>query len=85
MANPAWKTAAEIADGYTAINTTFLKRYQAHELDALQKELDKLMRETRSTIVPENDTDAAQVKNRRLLRLSQSNVVLQSYRSKMNR
>lgn len=85
MANPAWKTASELADGYLTLNQANLKRFEKHELDALVKELEKVTRETRSQIVPENDNEAAQARNRKLLRLNQASVVLQSYRSRMGK
>jgi hypothetical protein len=85
MATPAWKTAAELADGYLTLNSNNLKKYLPHELDALQKELEKITRETRSLIIPQDNADASQGKNRKLLRLSQAVVVLQSYRSRMSR
>ncbi len=84
-AGPAWKTATELADGYLSLNQANLKKFEKHELEALQKELEKLSREIRATVVPENDSDAAQTKNRKLLRLNQAGVVLQSYRSRMGR
>ena len=80
MANPAWKTASEVADGYTTLNQTTLKKYQGHEMDALVRELEKLVRETRSQVVAQDDVEATQTKNRRLLRLSQTMTVIQSYR-----
>jgi UV DNA damage repair endonuclease len=82
---PAWKTASELADGYLSLNQANLKKFEKHELDALQKELDKLSREVRSSIVPENDNEAAQTKNRKLLRISQATIVLNGYRSRMGR
>lgn len=85
MANPAWKTASELAEGYLTLNQANLKRFEKHELEALQKEIEKVTRDTRSTIVPENDNDAAQARNRKLLRLNQATIVLQSYRSRMGR
>lgn len=85
MANPAWKTASELADGYLSLNPVVLKKYEKHELDALQKEIEKLSRDTRSQIIPADDSEGAQTKNRRLLRLSQATVVLQSYRSRRGR
>lgn len=84
-AGPAWKTASELAEGYLSLNQANLKKFEKHELDALTKELEKLSREVRSTLVPENDNEAAQAKNRKLLRISQATVVLQSYRSRMGR
>lgn len=83
MAAPAWKTASDVGDGYISLNPVVLKRYLSPELDALQKEIEKLTRDTRSQVVPQDDADAAQARNRRLLRLSQAAVVLQSYRSRM--
>ena len=85
MPNPAWKTAEDVAEGYFTLNVVSLKKFQPHELDQLQRELERVMRDTRSTIVPENDSDKAQSKNRRLLRLSQATTVLNSYRSRMGR
>ena len=85
MPNPAWKTAEDVAEGYFMLNMATLKRFQPHELDALARELERVMRDTRSTIVPENDAEKAQSKNRRMLRISQATSVLQSYRSRQGR
>jgi uncharacterized protein (DUF736 family) len=83
MAVPAWKAASELAEGYLSLNPVTLKRYEKHELDALQKEIEKLTLATRIAIVPTDDSEAAQAKNRKLLRLSQAAVVLKSWRSRM--
>jgi hypothetical protein len=85
MAAPAWKTAEDVAEGYISLNPVTLKRFLPAELDQLQRELERVAREARSAIVPENDADKAQAKNRRLLRLSQAVTVLNSYRSRMGR
>ncbi|HEX7668127.1 MAG TPA: hypothetical protein VF395_01020 [Polyangiaceae bacterium] len=85
MANPAWKVAADVADGYVSLNPVVLKKYEKHEVDALLKELEKLTRDTRSQIVPQDDSEASASRSRRLLRLSQANVVLQSWRMRMLR
>ena len=85
MAAPAWKTAADVAEGYITLNPVTLKRFLPAELDQLQRELEKVTRESRTLIVPENDADKAQSKNRRLLRLAQATTVLNSYRSRMGR
>ena len=52
-------------------------------VDALLKELEKLTRDTRSQVVPQDDAEASAIRSRRLLRLSQANVVLQSWRMRM--
>jgi len=85
MAAPAWKTAEDVAEGYISLNPVTLKKFQPSELDQLQRELERVARDARATIVPENDPDKAQAKNRRLLRLSQATTVLNSYRSRMGR
>jgi hypothetical protein len=85
MASPAWKVAEDIAEGYISLNPVFLKRYAAGEMSSLQQELDKASRDLRATVIPQDDADASQKKNRKLLRLSQANIVLQAYRSKMGR
>ena len=51
MANPAWKVASDVADGYVSLNPVVLKKYERHEVDALLKELEKLTRDTRSQVV----------------------------------
>jgi hypothetical protein len=83
MANPAWKVASDVADGYVSLNPVVLKKYEKHEVDALLKELEKLTRDTRSQVVPQDDSEASATRSRRLLRLSQANVVLQSWRMRM--
>lgn len=82
MANPAWKVASDVAEGFLLISPVVLRRYQLHEVDALQKELEKLSRELRGTVVGPDDAEAFQAKNRKLLRISQATVVLQNHRSK---
>ena len=83
MATPAWKVASDVADGYVSLNPVVLKKYERHEVDALLKELEKITRDTRSQVVPQDDAEASATRSRRLLRLSQANVVLQSWKARM--
>lgn len=80
MAAPAWKSAADLAEGYLTLNSVMLKKFEAHELAALQAELERAARETRGTVVAQDDADASQKKNRRLLRISQALTVIQAFR-----
>jgi len=75
--------AADLSEGYVTLNPVTLKKYEKHEIDALAKELEKVVRDTRSQVVPQDDAEASQTRNRKLLRLSQANVVLQSWRARM--
>jgi hypothetical protein len=83
MATPAWKVAADLSEGYVTLNPVTLKKYERHEVEALAKELEKLTRDLRTQIVPQDDAEASQTKNRKLLRLSQAAVVLNSWRIRM--
>jgi hypothetical protein len=83
MATPAWKMAGDLSEGYVTLNPVSLKKYERHEVDALAKELEKLTRDLRSQIVPQDDAEASQAKNRKLLRLSQATVVLNGWRIRM--
>ena len=75
--------AADLSEGYVTLNPVSLKKYERHEVDALAKELEKLMRDLRAQIVPQDDAEASQTKNRKLLRLSQATFVLNNWRIRM--
>ena len=75
--------AADLSEGYVTLNPVSLKKYERHEVDALAKELERLTRDLRSQIVPQDDAEASQAKNRKLLRLSQATVVLNGWRIRM--
>jgi hypothetical protein len=83
VAGPAWKAASDLAEGYLTLNPVSLKKYAGHELDALQKELDRLSRDLRGQVIPQDETETIQLRNRKLLRLSQAVMVIQSWRAKM--
>jgi len=83
MATPAWKAASDLADGYLLLNPVTLKKYERHEIDALLQEIEKLCRDLRGQVIPQDQAEAIQQKNRKLLRLSQAVVVLQNWKSRM--
>jgi len=83
MATPAWKVAADLSEGYVTLNPVTLKKYERHEVDALAKELEKLVRDLRAQVVQQDDIEASQIKSRKLLRLSQATVVLNGWRIRM--
>jgi predicted Zn-dependent peptidase len=85
MGTPAWKAASDLADGYLTLNAVSLRKYEGHELDALQKEIERLSRDLRGQVVPQEDTEAIQQKSRKLLRLSQATAVIQGWRVRMRR
>lgn len=85
MAAPAWKTAADVAEGYLLLSPPVLKKIAPADLSPLQLELERLAREVRSQVVPTDDSDGALKRNRKLQRISQAALVLSSYRSRMAR
>lgn len=82
MAGPAWKTASDVVEGYLTLNGVMLKKFAPHELAALQTELERSAREIRATVVAQDDLEASQKRNRRLLRVSQALTVLQASRTR---
>lgn len=82
MATPAWKVASDVTEGFLTLNSVMLKKYEAHELVALQAELDRSAREIRGTVVAQDDLEGSQKRNRKLLRISQALTVIQAYRIK---
>ena len=46
--------AADLSEGYVTLNPVSLKKYERHEVDALAKELEKLTRDLRAQIVPQD-------------------------------
>jgi len=83
MATPAWKAASDLAEGYLLLNPVTLRKYERHEIDALLMEIEKLSRDLRGQVIPQDQPEAMQQKNRKLLRLSQGVVVLQNWKSRM--
>ncbi|HUM01288.1 MAG TPA: hypothetical protein VL084_03315 [Thermoanaerobaculia bacterium] len=83
MATPAWKAASDLAEGYLLLNPVTLKKYERHEIDALLQEIEKLSRDLRGQLIPQDQAEAVQQKNRKLLRLSQGVVMLQNWKSRM--
>jgi len=82
MANPAWKTASDVTEGYLTLNSVMLRKFEPHELVALQAELERSAREIRGTVVPQDDVDGNQKRNRKLLRISGALTVIQAARTR---
>jgi hypothetical protein len=69
MGGSAPAMANQVADGYSLITAVQLKRLTDPELDQLQFELEKILRDLRGSVVPAEDGGAAQAKNRKLARI----------------
>jgi hypothetical protein len=61
--------ARQICDGYSLVSQVSLKRLTIDQMVSLEFELDKRLRDTRSEIVPVEDQQATQARNRRISRI----------------
>lgn len=69
MGGSAPAMAAQIADGFILLNANNLKGYLPPELSLLKVELEKLQREARSLVPPQDDALANQARNRKINRI----------------
>ena len=70
MGGSAPAMASQIADGMYLLNIQTLKGFSTSELSLLRHELEKLQREVRAEVPPQDDVQATQARNRRIGRLS---------------
>ncbi len=74
--------ARDVGDGYILVNERTFVRMSSPELDKLGFEVERKLREVRGTQPDQNDTQALQLRNRRMQRLSHARMVLQAFRRK---
>jgi hypothetical protein len=79
MGGSAFAMANSLMEGYLLPSPTNLKRLTTEELRELVFEVEKLLRDQRAIVPDQNDTVALQKRNQRLLKLSQSQTVIQNY------
>jgi hypothetical protein len=85
MGGSAVAMAAQVAEGYALISAVQLKRVTDPELDQLQQELEKTMRDLRVQIIPQDDIAAIQGKNRKMTRITGAMQQIQMTRAKRRR
>jgi hypothetical protein len=61
--------ASQIAQGLTALNPNSLRGFSPTDLNALKQELEKLQRQARAELPPQDDSQANQLRNRKIARL----------------
>ena len=69
--------ASQIAGGFMLLSSANLKGFQPGELQALKFELEKLLRNVRSEVPPQDDALAQQSRNHKISRLSSALQVVQ--------
>jgi hypothetical protein len=85
MGGSAPAMADQVSAGYTLITPVHLKRLTDSELDHLQFEFERIMRDTRATQPPAEDLAAIQARNRKLMRISGALQQLSATRAKRRR
>jgi hypothetical protein len=77
--------ARQVVEGYTLVNAVSLKRLTDQELNLLQFELDRKLREIRAEQPDLTDMPALQYRNRRMSRLDGALRVLRNTLQERNR
>jgi hypothetical protein len=78
MGGSAPAMAAQVGDGYILVGPNTLRGFLPAELTLLKAELEKLLRDARALVPPQDDAPAQQARNRRIGRLSSAIQVIQN-------
>jgi hypothetical protein len=70
--------ASQICEGYILLNKNTLRGWNGADLQTLRHEIDKLLREVRATVPPQDDAQQNQLRNRKIGRLSSAIQVVQA-------
>lgn len=70
MGGSAPAMASQVAEGFILLSKNTLKGFQPGELSMLRTEMDKLLRDARAVVPPQDDAQANQVRNRKIARIS---------------
>ena len=62
--------AAQVVEGFILLSANTLRGFNDGELNLLRFELEKLQRDARAEVPPQDDAMAQQVRNRKISRLS---------------
>lgn len=69
----------DVAEGYVAVNSLFLKPFDADSLKDFYHQIDKTQKELRAERFPSNDVQAIRMRNLRLQRLYSAQMVIRNY------
>ncbi len=85
MGGSAPAMASQVADGYTLVSAPQLKRLLDNELDQLQVELERILRDVRAEPMNLEDVQAINARNRKIARINGALQQLQMTRAKRRR
>lgn len=78
MGGSAAAMASQVAEGFILLNPNTLRGYTPGDLGSLRQELEKLQRDARALVPPQDDAQANQTRNRRITRISSAIQVIQN-------
>jgi len=78
MGGSAPAMAAQVAGGFILLSSNTLKGFLPADLQSLRVEMDKLLRDARAEVPPQDDALAQQSRNRRIARISSALQVIQA-------
>ena len=76
----AWAMAKDIQDGVMLVTERTFIRFQVTELDQLNFEIEKQLRDVRGNQAQLNDMPAIQLRNRKIQRLNTAQMIMRNYR-----
>jgi hypothetical protein len=85
MGGSALGMAEQILEGYVLLSPVQLKRLSDLEMDQLQFEVERKLRDLRGEVVPQDEISAIQARSRKLMRLSGAIQQIQATRAKRKR
>lgn len=85
MGGSALGMADQICEGYILLTAVQLKRLTDTEMDQLQFEVERKLRDLRGEVVPQDNMPLIQARNRKLMRLSGAVQQIQATRAKRSR
>lgn len=74
--------ADQVAGGFTTLSSVQLRRLNPAEIDQLRLELERILRDLRSLIVPQDDLPAVQGRNRKISRVNGALQQIQGFRGR---
>jgi hypothetical protein len=77
------KLAQDIADGFLLLTPRMLKNYTPGDLKIIVAHIGIVTRELRQEVIPADDAMAVKMRNMKISRLNQADMVIQAYCKKL--
>lgn len=78
LGGSAYAMARDVSEGYILLNPGLMRKLSIPEMQQLKFELEKVLRDSRATQPPLDDTLAQQQRNRKILRIQQAMMIIEN-------